>query len=76
MAKVCVITGKKPNTAHNVSHSNVKTKRRQFPNLQKKDIVNPATGKIMRILVSSRGLRTLNKWLSEGKRVDLRDFTA
>ncbi len=74
MSKVCVITGKTPLTGNNVSHSNVKTKRRQMPNLQKKDIVNPATGKKERILVSGRGLRTLMKWIAAGKAVDLRDY--
>ena len=34
MAKVCAVTGKKPMSGHNVSHSNRKTKRRFLPNLQ------------------------------------------
>ncbi len=72
MAKVCAITGKRPLTGNNVSHSNRKTKRRQMPNLQKKTVINPATGKPMNIMVSGRGLRTVNKWLREGKNVDLR----
>lgn len=72
MAKICAVTGKTPLTGHNVSHSNVKTKRRQFPNLQKRMLVNPATGKPERILISTRGLKTLAKWQAEGKVVDLR----
>lgn len=74
MSKICLITGKTPLTGNNVSHSNVKTKRRQMPNLQKKIIVNPATGKKERILVSGRGLRTLMKWIKEGRNIDLRHF--
>lgn len=74
MSQVCNITGKSPLTGHNVSHSNVKTKRRQMPNLQPKTLVNPATGKKERIYVSGRGLRTLTKWLSEGKKFDLRAY--
>ena len=74
MAKQCKVTGKKPLTGHNVSHSKVKTKRRQMPNLQKKRLLNPATGKMERILVSARGLKTLAKWRKEGKKYDLRDF--
>ncbi len=76
MAKVCAITGKKPLVGNNVSHSNRKTKRRQMPNLQKKTVINPATGKAMKVLVTGRALRTLNKWLAEGKKVDLRSFVA
>lgn len=71
MSKICVVTGKKPNVANNVSHANNKTKRRQMPNLQKRTIVNPTTGKKERILVSGRGLRTLKKWMAEGKAIDL-----
>ena len=38
MARICDLTGKRPNVAHRVSHSNIKTKRRQLPNLQVKRI--------------------------------------
>ena len=33
MSKVCQVTGKRPVTGNNVSHSNVKTRRRFLPNL-------------------------------------------
>lgn len=72
MSKICKVTGKKPLTGNNVSHSNVKTKRRQMPNLQKKRLLNPATGKVETIQVSARGIRTLTKWKKEGKKYDLR----
>lgn len=74
MSKICSVTGKTPLTGNNVSHSNVKTKRRQNPNLQKKRLLNPATGKMIKIIVSTRGMRTLAKWLKEGKKYDLRDL--
>jgi len=35
MARKCIICGKKPGAGHTVSHSNIKTKRRFMPNLQK-----------------------------------------
>ncbi|MBI1908189.1 50S ribosomal protein L28 [Candidatus Uhrbacteria bacterium] len=71
MSKVCVVTKKTPLVGNSVSHSNVKVKRRQMPNLQKRVIVNPATGKKERVLISTRGLKTLMKWAKEGKAVDL-----
>ena len=74
MPRKCKLTGKKPLTGYNVSHSHVRTKRRQMPNLQKKRLLNPATGKIERVLISARGLRTLDKWKREGKKYDLRDL--
>ncbi len=43
-----------------------------MPNLQKKVVINPATGKAMTIMVTGRGIRTLAKWLAAGKKVDLR----
>lgn len=72
MAKICSLTGKKPLKGNKVSHSNRKTIRRQNPNLQKKRLKNPATGKTETILISARGLRTLEKWKKEGKKYDLR----
>ncbi len=47
-----------------------------MPNLQKKTLVNPATGKPMTLMVSGRGLRTLTKWAEDGIVVDLRNFVA
>ena len=41
MAKICEITGKKVLTGNRVSHSNVKTKRRFYPNLQMKKFYIP-----------------------------------
>jgi len=35
MAKVCVICNKSKATGHKVSHSNIKTKRRWHPNIQR-----------------------------------------
>jgi len=34
MARRCEICGKGPMVGHNVSHSNLKTKKRMLPNLQ------------------------------------------
>lgn len=75
MSKVCIITGKRPLVGNNVSHSNVKTKRRQMPNVQKRRLLNPATGKLETVLVSARAVKTLAKWQKEGKKYDLREFT-
>lgn len=75
MSKICMLTGKTPLTGNNVSHSNVKSKRRQMPNLQKKTVINPATGKPLILMVSARGIRTLAKWVAAGSKVDLRAFT-
>ena len=47
MAVQCEVCGKKPIVGHNVSHSNVKTKRRFMPNIQSvKAIVAGSTKKV------------------------------
>lgn len=61
MSKVCQITGKRPSAGNNVSHSNRKTKRRFLPNIQKKRIFNPETGKWEKMKISAHGLRILKK---------------
>lgn len=59
---------------NNVSHSKRRTRRTQKPNLHKKRLLNPATGKTETVLISARALRTLKKWNSEGKMYDLRSM--
>ncbi|NQV90337.1 50S ribosomal protein L28 [Candidatus Uhrbacteria bacterium] len=71
MSHTCLVTGKKTTVGNNVSHSNVKTKRKLFPNMQKKRLVNPATGRTVTVMITTRGLRTLKKWDREGKPYDL-----
>lgn len=61
MAKVCQITGKRPMTGHNVSHANNKTKRRFLPNLQTHRFYVPSLKKFVRLRVSAKGMRTINK---------------
>jgi large subunit ribosomal protein L28 len=61
MARECQLTGKKPMTGHKVSHSNVKTKRRFLPNLQKKNFFIPETGQWVQINLSTSALRTIDK---------------
>jgi len=61
MAKVCQISGKRPRVGNNVSKSNNKTKRKFFPNLQKKRFYLPQEDRWVTIKVSTSTLRTINK---------------
>lgn len=61
MSKVCQLTGKRPVSGNNVSHSNRKTKRRFVPNLQKKRFYIPETEQWVTLKVSMTALRTINK---------------
>ncbi|SMG42000.1 large subunit ribosomal protein L28 [Marivirga sericea] len=61
MARVCQITGKRPQVGNNVSHSNNKTRRRFLPNLQKKRFYLPEEDKWITLKVSANAIRTINK---------------
>ena len=61
MARVCQITGKRPQVGNNVSHSNNKTRRRFLPNLQKKRFYLPEEDRWIQLTVSAAGIRTINK---------------
>ena len=61
MARVCDITGKRARTGNNVSHANNKTKRRFYPNLQKKRFYIPEEDKWITLKVSTSALRTINR---------------
>ena len=61
MARVCQVTGKKPIVGNSVSHSNIKTKRRFLPNLQKKRFFFAEEDRWVYLKVSTDALRTINK---------------
>ena len=61
MARVCQVTGKKPIIGNSVSHSNIKTKRRFLPNLQKKRFFFAEEDRWVSLKVSTDALRTINK---------------
>ena len=61
MARICEITGKRPQTGNNVSHANNKTKRRFLPNLQYRRFWSEAQNRWIRLRVSQHGLRTIDK---------------
>jgi large subunit ribosomal protein L28 len=61
MAKRCQITGKGPRTGNNVSHANNKTKRRFNPNLVSKRIWVPEEKRWVRMKISTKALKTLDK---------------
>ncbi|MBL0069443.1 MAG: 50S ribosomal protein L28 [Chitinophagaceae bacterium] len=61
MARVCQVTGKVPIGGNKVSHSNIKTKRRFLPNLQKKRFYLAEEDKGVTLKVSTEAIRTINK---------------
>ncbi|SDZ98451.1 LSU ribosomal protein L28P [Arachidicoccus rhizosphaerae] len=61
MARVCQVTGKKPMVGNNVSHSNIKSKRRFLPNLQTKRFFYAEEDRWITLKVSADAIRTINK---------------
>ena len=61
MAKICQVTGKKPMSGNNVSHAHNKTKRRFLPNLQTKKFWVESEKRWVRLRVSAKGLRIIDK---------------
>jgi len=76
MSKVCQITGKKAKTGNSRSHSNIASKRKFHINLQTKRLLDPATGKMIKVTLSAKALRTLKKWDKERKKYDLAKLIA
>tara|TARA_B100000989_G_scaffold60444_2_gene41501 strand:+ start:1053 stop:1346 length:294 start_codon:yes stop_codon:yes gene_type:complete len=61
MSRICEITGKKAMVGNNVSHSNRKTKRRFYPNLQRKRFYIPEEDRWVTLRVSAKAIRTISK---------------
>ena len=61
MARKCIFTGKRPNVANKVSHSNRKSKKRQLPNLQARRVWWEEGGRWVNLRLSTRAMRTIDK---------------
>ena len=61
MSKVCQLTGKKSIVGNKVSHSNRKTKRRFYPNLQEKKFFVPEEDKWVTLKVSTEAIKNVTK---------------
>ena len=60
MSRRCELTGVGPMVGHNVSHSNIKTKRRFLPSLRETALQSEALGQTFRLRVTNAALRTLD----------------
>ena len=61
MSKVCKVTGKKPATGNNVSHAKNRTRRRFEPNLHHHRFGVAAENRFVKIRVSAKGMRIIDK---------------
>ena len=72
MSRVCDVTGRKPMFGNNVSHAHNKTRRRFLPNLQNKRFWLEKEKRFVRLKVSAKGLRIIDKHGLEKVLADMR----
>ena len=72
MSKICQVTGKKPQSGNNVSHAHNKTRRRFLPNLHYNKFWLESEKRYVRLRISQKGLRIINKYGLEKVLDDLR----
>jgi len=72
MAKVCPVTGKRPISGNRVSHANNKARRRFEPNLHEKRLWVPSENRFIRLRVSAKGLKTIDKLGIDAVLADMR----
>jgi large subunit ribosomal protein L28 len=61
MSRICQVTGKGPITGNNVSHANNRTRRRFLPNLHTHRIWVESEKRFVKLRVSQRGLRIIDR---------------
>ncbi|RMH44413.1 MAG: 50S ribosomal protein L28 [Gammaproteobacteria bacterium] len=72
MSRVCQVTGKRPVTGNNVSHANNKTRRRFLPNLQTHRFWVESEKRFVKLRVSAKGMRIIDKKGIEAVLAELR----
>jgi large subunit ribosomal protein L28 len=61
MSKVCIVTGKRPVAGNNVSHAKNRTRRRFLPNLQSHRFWVEAENRFVKLRLSTKGMRIIDK---------------
>jgi large subunit ribosomal protein L28 len=61
MSRVCQVTGKRPMSGNNVSHAHNKTRRRFLPNLHTQRFWLENERRFIKLRVSQKGLRIIDK---------------
>lgn len=61
MSRVCQVTGKAPMTGNNVSHAKNHTRRRFLPNIHSHRFWVESEKRFVRLQVSTKGMRIIDK---------------
>ena len=72
MSRICQVTGKRPVSGNNVSHAHNKTKRRFNPNLHSHKFWVESENRFVRLRVSAKGMRIIDKLGIDNVLTDIR----
>jgi len=72
MSRICQVTGKRPTSGNNVSHAHNKTRRRFMPNVQTHRFWVESENKWVKLRVSTKGMRIIDKKGIDEVLVDIR----
>ena len=72
MSKVCQVTGKRPMVGNNVSHAKNRTRRRFEPNLQTHRFWVESEKRFVKLRLSTKGMRIVDKKGIDAVLADLR----
>jgi len=72
MSRVCQVTGKRPAVGNNVSHAKNRTRRRFLPNLHTHRFWVESENRFVKLRVSSKGLRIIDKLGIDAVLADIR----
>ncbi|MFI0238054.1 50S ribosomal protein L28 [Streptomyces sp. NPDC016845] len=61
MSAHCQLTGAQPGFGNSISHSHRRTSRRFDPNIQRKRYWLPSEGRHVRLRLSARGVKTVDR---------------
>lgn len=61
MSARCQVTGRVPGFGKSVSHSHVRTSRRWNPNIQRRRFWLPSENRWIRLRVSAKGIKTIDR---------------
>ena len=61
MSRICQVTGKRPAAGNNVSHAKNRTRRRFLPNLHQHRFWVESEKRFVRLRVSAKGMRIIDK---------------
>ncbi|WP_370891559.1 50S ribosomal protein L28 [Janibacter sp. GXQ6167] len=61
MSRKCQVTGAEPGFGHHISHSHRRTKRRFNVNVQSRRYYVPSLGRTIRLTLSPRGIKTIDR---------------